>query len=224
MIVEVQTRYGTIAVTDRDTYQFDWFSRTGMSLDHSEIVLVRSLLAERPKGVVLDVGASFGSWSLALAPHSTLVIAFEPQSAIYGLLCRTIGLNDAPNVLPMRKAIGNAIGTTEILLTDLDERANFGGVVSLCDVVDGRPSEIIPVTTIDAECAGIDVVTFIKIDVEGFEPHVLRGAAGTIARCRPILAVEREHEHTDTEALAQQILGMGYAITENAMDFVCVPL
>ena len=223
MIVDVETRYGVIAVTDQDTHQYDWFLRAGMGFDHSEIMLVRSLLAERPKGVVVDVGASFGSWSLALAPVATGVLAFEPQSAIFDLLCRSISLNQARTITACRRAVGDEVGRATILKPDLDAPANFGGVVSLCDVPTFVPTEEVAVTTLDRECVGLEV-SLIKVDVEGYEERVLRGAAETIARCRPLLAVERIHEHTDTAALERQILEMGYAIVDQVLDFVCVPL
>ncbi len=223
MIVDVETRYGVIAVTDQDTHQYDWFRRAGMGFDHSEIMLVRSLLGERPRGVVVDVGASFGSWSLALAPAATGVLAFEPQSAIFDLLCRTIRLNHVWTITACRRAVGDEVGVATILRPDLDAPANFGGVVSLCDVPAFAVTEDVAVTTLDRECAGLDV-SLIKIDVEGYEQRVLSGAVETIARCRPILAVERMHEHTDTAALELQILEMGYAIVNQVLDFVCVPL
>lgn len=222
-IVDLPTRYGIIAAPDTDTHQYDWFRRTGISIDYQEIQLVRRLLAERPPGVALDVGASFGSWSLALAPVATMVLAFEPQTAIFDLLCRTIRLNDAaPKVRATCAAVGDRLGFARITRVDLDIPENFGGVVSLRDAPDGPTGEVF-VTTVDHAAADHDV-SFIKVDVEGYEPHVLRGAAATIARCRPLMAIEREHSHTDTEALARQIIEMGYAITENAMDFVCIPI
>ena len=223
MIVEVPTRYGIIAVTDRDTHQYDWFRLSGMSIDYGEIQQVLALLAERPRGVALDVGASFGSWSLALAPHATTVFAFEPQSAVYDLLKRTIALNGTTNIEPLHRAVGEKPGLATILRPDLDAPDNFGGSVSLCDTPLG-PTEEVRVVTLDQIFADQGDVSFIKIDVEGYEPHVLRGAARTIARCRPILAVERIHKNTDSPALEKQIIALGYAIVDEAMDWVCVPV
>ena len=113
--------------------------------------------------------------------------------------------------------------TATILRPDLDAPDNFGGSVSLCDTPLG-PTEEVRVVTLDQIFADQGDVSFIKIDVEGYEPHVLRGAARTIARCRPILAVERIHKHTDSPALEKQIIALGYAIVDEAMDWVCVPV
>lgn len=222
-IVDVETRYGVIAITDQEMYQYDWFRLSGMAMDHQEIMLVRALLLERPKATVVDVGASFGSWSLALAPAATSVLAFEPQSAIFDLLQRTIRLNGAKTIESRCSAVGDKRGLATILKPDLNKVHNFGGAVSLHDKPEFVNTETAVVTTLDHECAGLDV-SFIKIDVEGYEQHVLRGAVETIARCRPVLAVERVHEHTDTAALERQILEMNYAIVEQLLDFVCVPL
>ena len=48
-----------------------------------------------------------------------------------------------------------------------------------------------PVTTIDAFCLAHKLKpNFIKIDIEGYEWHALRGARDTLARCRPLVLVE----------------------------------
>ncbi|MEO8113977.1 MAG: FkbM family methyltransferase, partial [Phenylobacterium sp.] len=49
----------------------------------------------------------------------------------------------------------------------------------------------------------------IKIDVEGFEPQVLRGARDTIARCRPLLYVENDRPANQREVISL-LAGMGY--------------
>ena len=57
----------------------------------------------------------------------------------------------------------------------------------------GRGSETVPVTTIDEIGKTIPSPTFIKIDVEGFEPQCLLGAKQTIARTAPVVAVSAYH-------------------------------
>ena len=62
-----------------------------------------------------------------------------------------------------------------------------------------------PALTIDS--LGLDRVGLIKIDVEGAEHDVIRGAAQTIARCRPVVVVEEGHAERAPTALLK-FLGM----------------
>ena len=58
---------------------------------------------------------------------------------------------------------------------------------------------------------GLSACGLIKADVEGFEAEALRGAADTIARCRPMLYVENDRPE-NRDALIKLIAGMGYRL------------
>ena len=53
----------------------------------------------------------------------------------------------------------------------------------------GKGSETVPITTIDALGKSVAAPTFIKIDIEGFEPNCLQGARKTISETAPAIAV-----------------------------------
>lgn len=166
----------------------------GKSLDiygeysESEIELFNQLV--KSDMTVLDVGANIGTHTVmfgnAVGPKGK-VIAFEPQHAIFHMLCGNIALNGLTNISAMFCAIGSQSGTANVPCKDLNRKFNFGGT-SLLEKEEGEEVSII---TIDS--MHITQCEFIKIDVEGMELEVLQGAIETIKYHWPIIYFENNH-------------------------------
>ena len=135
-----------------------------------------------PRMVALDVGANVGAYSMLLGQWvgpAGRVYAFEPAPHAFSGLVRHIHLNDLDDVVrPLAEAVGDRETRAEFLVM---ETAGESRLAARDDRPDGRLT--VPVVTIDGFCAreGIDP-DFIKIDVEGWELAVLRGARETIRR------------------------------------------
>jgi FkbM family methyltransferase len=143
--------------------------------------------AVRPGDTVIDVGANLGAYTVLFARWvgpGGRVIAFEPAPDSRAGLERQLSLNDPPaQVIVRSEAVAASSGTRSFhadgmhgdnrLLPDADR----GGIQ-------------VPATSLDEFCAreGIEP-DLIKIDVEGAELDVLRGARRTIARRGPALAL-----------------------------------
>lgn len=160
-----------------------------------EVTLFRQLV---PSGAtVVEVGANIGSLTIPLARMagpSGRVVAFEPQGAVFNVLCGNLALNGLSNVTPIRAAAGNSPGHISVPVLGYGEHENYGGVS-----VGGpsrHPTETVPVERMDnLELSRLDL---LKIDVEGAETDVIVGAAAVIARFRPAIFVEndrKEHSH-----------------------------
>ena len=220
MIETLPTIYGPMAVYSTDTTQYPWLRDIGASVEDHHIDAVRDILKERPKGVFIDVGASYGCWSMALADLAEHVIAIEPQSKIFQLLCGNLGVNEATCV---RMAAWSKGAFLRLPAVDYEAETNFGGIsVSPTfgpDEIEARTLDQI-VEMVLPECH----VSFIKIDVEGSEREVLLGAMETIRRCRPVLFVEHDHACTHKEGLRQQIEAMSYSAADCGFNFLCLPL
>jgi FkbM family methyltransferase len=155
-----------------------------------------------PGATVVEVGANIGSHSVALAkavgPTGRL-IAIEPQRIIHQQLSASIALNSLNNVECHWAGCGAEPG--ELVVPPLDYFAshmqNFGGV-SL--TADGQ-GERVPIVRLDDVMAGRRT-SLIKIDVEGMEAQVLRGAAHVIADSRPILYTENDRPAKSDELLS----------------------
>ncbi len=214
MIEELRTRYGTMFVPDTDAGQYYWLKNTGTSPEDEHIEEVCAMLDERPRGVAIDCGANFGCWTLALARHSTGVLAFEPQGCVFRLLVQTANANPELKTCPVRIALGPHRGMVQFPDVDLDKTTNFGGVSQNIPHSEQPDAPMVDVVMapLDAIVGPGDHVSFIKADVEGAELGLFQGAVKTIERCRPIIFAEADHPLTDTKALGKFIESLGYNV------------
>jgi FkbM family methyltransferase len=162
----------------------------------------------RPGMTVVEVGANMGTHSVdmarACAPGP--FYAFEPQPRIFQVLCANLALNDIGNAFAYPEGCGEAEGVAVVPLVDYGQEGNFGGLSLQADGGAGVKVRIRPLDSLELPACGL-----IKIDVEGFEPQVLRGARETIARCRPLLYVENDREAQQQEVISL-IAEMGYRL------------
>ena len=165
----------------------------GRSLDlyaeysEGEVDLFRQMA--RPGNVVVEAGANLGAHTVFFARHvgsTGRVIAFEPQRVIFQTLCANLALNSLTNVECYQQAVGDTPGMLLVPPLDYTQDNNFGGL-ALGGFTQGEP---VPVVTLDS--LQLPRLNVLKIDVEGMEQSVLRGATETLARCRPILYVEND--------------------------------
>jgi FkbM family methyltransferase len=131
----------------------------------------------RPTDTVIDVGANLGLHSVLFDTLAARVVAFEPHPLLHNALRRTIG--------GLRHT-----SLVECALADFDGIAPFvieGDHTAGALSSDGEP---VVVRRLDDVLRG-DPVHFMKIDVEGHEIGVLRGAEKTIRRDMPIIVYEQ---------------------------------
>jgi len=141
--------------------------------------------AVRPGAVALDVGANVGAYSILLGRWvgaEGRVYAFEPSPETFAGLARHLALNGLAEVVtPVAAAASAATGRGTL----------SGGGVSGANRLDaGGTGPSVETVSLDDFCAREGVVPhFIKIDVEGAELDVLRGARETIRRAGEGLAL-----------------------------------
>lgn len=136
--------------------------------------------------VFVDVGANIGFLSLAAAAKvgkSGKVFAFEPMPSTHQLLEENKNLNAFEQLVVVPKALGNEIKKATIY----SEHQNRGGA----SIVNQRSEKgvEIEVTRLDEFDFG-SKINMLKIDVEGYEWEVLKGAVNTLKRDKPILILE----------------------------------
>lgn len=164
-------------------------------------------------GRAIDVGANVGDYTYALSKLATAVDAFEPQPALAAEL-KAFARSYAAHVNVHQCALSDQDG--EVILNIPIIRGRFRrvrapGLASIENT--GGPffdKLLVPVRRLDD--FGFQLVTFIKIDVEGHEASVLRGAAETIATWKPTLLVEIEQRHISIpiDEVFSNVAGMGY--------------
>jgi FkbM family methyltransferase len=163
-----------------------------------------------PGMTVVEVGANIGCHSVALARacFPGPLYLFEPQQRVFQILCANLALNGVTNAIAYPEAAAAAQGFVLIPSLDYGADFNFGGV-SVQPEGDGAEGQRVRATPLDSlELAACHL---LKIDVEGFEAEVIRGAAQTIARHRPLLYVENDRPERQQE-LISLIAAMGYRL------------
>ena len=179
------TRYGVMTYPKNDKY-------IGRSLDlygeWSQRSCGQLLQFLAPDDTVCDIGANIGAMTLMFArhvPHGA-VYAFEPVRAHYQLLVTNVTLNELTNAVPFHAAVGAASGRIVAPRLDLSTAANLGAI-ALEKFSEGEEVPLIRLDDLELPRCGL-----LKIDVEGMELDVLRGAVRTIERCSPLIFAENE--------------------------------
>jgi FkbM family methyltransferase len=134
-----------------------------------------------PNGVFLDLGANIGAITIPLKARrkDIKVVCVEAAPWIYSYLEQNLKKNQVTNVHAFNRAL---YYSDHEILNFYSPEEKFGKG-SLSPVF---TNSIIPVTTIKVDTLvtelGISKVDLIKIDVEGYEYHVFRGAAALLGR------------------------------------------
>lgn len=144
----------------------------------------------------LDVGANHGIYTYALSRFVRSVHCFEPLAEC----CRYIRDHAATNVTVHNVALSDGVGELELHIPIIRGRAVYTRA-SLDPPKEPFDSRRVEVRTLDSY--GLKDVGFIKIDVEGLEAAVLRGARNTLEACHPTLLIEIDRaRHTRDSFLA----------------------
>lgn len=173
-----------------------------------EFKLLASLIRELRDGVVLDVGANIGLYTLLLrSVTDRTIFAYEPQPFLFKLLGWNLSLNRISNVEARNTACGfekseiafnigiNGAVATEGGISNTDAAQPANGPSrdweTEADLTQAAQSVIpVPVVTLDEELAEQVSVALLKVDCEGFEHFILRGALETLKRHKPLLFLE----------------------------------
>jgi FkbM family methyltransferase len=145
--------------------------------------MVRELV--RGETTVWDIGANVGLFSFAAAALGSRVLAVEADTWLATLLHKSLLLNGLPvTVLPA--AVSDADGISELHLSEQGKASN--------SLVGTGPAQSIVTITLDWILEHFTAPQVVKIDVEGMEHAVLRGAS-KLLQLRPIIFCEVTRDH-----------------------------
>ncbi len=161
--------------------QEDWFE--------NELHFVRTMAYEGMYAV--DIGASFGFYTLALAKNTGdtgRVYSFEPNSSTRDYLQRSLNLNKSNNVNVFPFALSDYDGEGELYFP---ENSELGTIKSEMEEPNSK-SEKISVRSLDSLHQELDFsgVEFIKIDAEGAEANIVNGGSTYLEQFSPLIMHE----------------------------------
>lgn len=136
----------------------------------------------KPGDIVLDIGAHIGTHTTLMSDlvgEGGQVYAYEPQREMYRELVQNLRLNKSDRVTALRVALGENPGVVEMNPT---VEGNQGGTGV------GKDGDKVELRTLDSY--RFPKLDLVKIDVEGFEPYVLKGAGESLTRTKPIILIE----------------------------------
>lgn len=194
-----------------------------------ETILILRLLKLTAFETFVDVGANLGYYSLLIASESKQldIISYEPDKNNYDIFLRTISINNFDNLITAKNyAVGEFCGTNNLYLNKLGS-----GGHSLV-----KPeSETLEQIAYDVNTLTLDSEQFlmesekrllIKIDVEGFEYNVFKGAQGLLNKeIKPILFYESWPKNV--KDINNLLLSNGYKVyavnsnTEISSHYTC---
>jgi FkbM family methyltransferase len=150
-----------------------------------------AFLRKRPSGTFLDVGANFGNHSYPFAAAGYRCVSFEPQSICCGFIARIREINAFHNLTIVPSVAGSRCQTGMPFFES--EMEAYSSVSERHVEAFKLPwrQRTVDCVTLDSYCSANRIApTLIKIDTEGFECEVLRGALGLLRECKPAILVE----------------------------------
>lgn len=185
----------------------------------------------KPGSVVLDIGSHIGTHTLPLSRlvgNQGTVYAFEPQVKIFCELAINMYLNKCENVKMFHQALGADERWIEMSIPKETWMEQFGrdtineghGTVNLhSNNQTGDQAKLVKLDDFQ-----LQNVSFIKIDVEGFEMEVIKGGIETIKRNMPVIIMEI-FENSEKQEKIQTIEKLGYTHSKlSGDDYLFIPL
>lgn len=204
---------------DHETHLQQWMSKAGEIVDGKGTYQIKKLRTAvglcKQRRTAVDIGGHVGLWSMQLTKLFDHVHAFEPVEAHRECFIKNV-LDAGGNAILHALALGEKEGSVSIHTTTTSSGDSW---------VKGDGD--IPMITLDS--LALDEVDFMKLDCEGYELFALRGAADTIARCKPVIIVEQKPGRAQKFGLPETgavtfLEGLGYRLAkEMSGDYLMAP-
>jgi FkbM family methyltransferase len=220
----IESIYGRFIVNRHCHFQAEHLIKTGQTHIEAELRNILQIVGTLPKDcVVVDAGANIGLISVPVAQavrtKGGAVHAFEVQRMIFYALCGGAALNDLENLHVYRRGVGSASAVLKVPRPDYSAVQDFG-TVSLIDQNGIGEHEDVEIVAIDD--LGLPRLDLLKIDVEGMEIEVLKGARRMIAEYLPWSWVE--YWKVDNDAIKRQFEGLDYKFYKiDQLNMLCAP-
>ncbi|MDF7673783.1 FkbM family methyltransferase [Acetobacteraceae bacterium ESL0709] len=227
----VTTPTGPRVINKNDIYIGGDLYRSGF-WSVEELLLLKDFVSEG--SVVIEGGANIGSHTVDLcrmAGPSGKVLAFEPQRLVFQELVCNIALNNIPNAYCYNQGLGSRKTRLSIPAVDYHKTNNFGGI----SLIENYPMQAILSSTqenreeteiITIDSLALDRLDVMKLDVEGMEEDILKGAEQTIKRFSPVIYMESYPDLPGAPEARSLLRKFGYSLYRhgrNQENVLCLP-
>ena len=174
----------------------------------TEIHLSQPYSFPQTKGLVIDIGANIGAFTIPASRRSRVVYAIEPIASNYQVLCQNCELNQAHNVISECIAISDEDGIAEISVN--------GVMSSLHWHHPGTEMQQVKTLTLETflKDHGIDLIDFVKMDCEGAEWGILlKSSLALLSRIRHIELEYHSIEGRDPATLVDRLKEAGFIVS-----------
>lgn len=175
-MVEKIERINDFYVPVNDKHIEDWKNKQKF-FNEDNLKDVKGIIADRKINTALDIGAWCGLWSWHMKDIVQKIHVFEPNTT--HIECAKLNLKNIDHIVYHQIAIGDTNTTVSMEYAEETHTQTYR--------IKDQTGDI-PCRTIDS--LNLSEIDLIKIDVEGYELHVLKGAEQTIKNAKPIIQIE----------------------------------
>jgi FkbM family methyltransferase len=180
---------GILFGSTKDTYFEHILSHPGLDIAGHNPIFTKVAEKLPPYAVIIDIGANIGVTTLPASRYvpQGRVIAVEPSPIASLALKRAIEVNNLSNCTMLNQCLGESSGEVAFV-----ENVDFIAGSYIGELAREASTTRVAMTTLDSLVLRerLDRIDLIKIDVEGYELDVLKGAQATIERYSPLFVME----------------------------------
>ncbi len=220
----IESVYGRFIVNRHCAFQAEALIKTGRTHIEPELQNILTLVGTLPQNcVVVDAGANIGLVSVPVAQavrqKGGIVHAFEVQRMMFYALCGAVALNDLENLHVHHQGLGGAKAVLKVPQLDYSVPQDFG-MLSLVNHAEVSAGDNVEISAIDD--LSLQRLDFLKIDVEGMEVEVLKGARRTVETHLPWGWIE--HWKVGVDLIKQHFTGLPYKFFQmDQLNMLCAP-
>ena len=189
MIKEIRTKDHLFLVLEKDTFINECLEKYG-HWEKPTMDICRSYL--KSDSYVIEVGAHIGSHTVILSDicKDGVVYSFELQKLIFQLLNANLLLNTCKNVYTYMEAVSDENKIESIGEIDYQNMNKFNSGLGSLNAVRQYQGYPINIISLDNKFSEIKKLDLIKIDAEGHEVPILKGAKKLIKKFKPLILTE----------------------------------
>ena len=182
-------------IPDSDIHYIEYLKNFG---HYQEAQRNRAISYVEDWGFAIDIGANIGLWSMDLSKYFNKLVCFEPNPLCQEYLKKNINMK---NSKVHNYALGESEESKKLILHPTNSGASSFVNRTKIDIKDDGtkiygefPKETprVEVAVKKLDTFNFNKINFIKIDVQGFELNVLKGANKTLKKNNPVLCIEED--------------------------------